>query len=159
MSDAEDYNFEQNFDNGELSGEFIYGREPEQGEQNFEMEEPRYEATFAEMQQKQVYGEQLDARSQKDKPFLLLRDALLRLGQDPKFIDDTIVQLRPSKVFPFLNATYVANAKVFYASGNIVDSASIKRWVTEVNKRFGKDYLDDVNFFRYLTICKKLFEN
>ena len=159
----ENFNFEQEFGFGDrdfgddVSGEIVHGEEGPVDD-GFEREEQKFEATFGEMQQKQVFGEQLDARSQKDKPFILLRDELLRMGQEPKFIDDTIKQLRPSQVFPTLNAVYVANAKLFYANANTTSSADIKRWVTEMNKRFGKEYLDEVNFFRYLVIGKKLFE-
>src|SRR5580658_8964986 len=98
----ENFDFEQEFggerDYGDdASGEIVHGERKPSADVNdgFAMEEPRFEATFAEMQQKQVFAEELDPRSQKDKPFILLRDELLRLDQEPKFIDDTIKELRP----------------------------------------------------------------
>lgn len=124
----------------------------------FIADEPEMKATFGELLEKHVFGEELDPRSQKDKPYIALRNALLQLGQDPTYIDDAIREMRMVPSFPTLNAVYLANARLYLSSGNAVNSSSIKKWVDNKNNQFGKDYLDTVDFFRYLIIGGKIFK-
>uniref|UniRef100_A0A6C0JWI7 Uncharacterized protein n=1 Tax=viral metagenome TaxID=1070528 RepID=A0A6C0JWI7_9ZZZZ len=123
---------------------------------------PKFEATFKEKEGAQNFGEALNARSAADKPFLQLREAFLNiLGEDEgnyKFIDNVITSLRDSKIFPTLNAVYVANAKLFLKENKTYDSKSISNWVNRMNKRFGDKYLDTTDFFRYLQIGKIIFK-
>lgn len=157
MSDIDygEFNFgERDFD----EQEFEEGREFEEGEVPQD-DEPRMEATYGEMREKQVFEEQLDAHSQKDKPFIALRDALLRLEQEPKYIDNAIKEMRGVPSFPTLNAIYVANARLFLSTGNLVEPKTIKKWVTDRNKQFDKEYLNEVDFFRYLIIGQNIFSD
>lgn len=128
------------------------------GEEAFQEDEPQFEATFAEMQNKQVFGEALDARSQKDKPFIVLREAFLQLGQESTFIEKVFAELRQSKTFPFLNAIYVANARLFLKEHKLYSSKNIETWVKNQNSRFGETYLEITDFFRYVKIGEKLFK-
>jgi len=139
-------------DNGER-----FGQDDRERSDRYEMEEQQFGVTYADTQRTQVAGEELNARSQKDKPFILLRDELMKLGLESKYIDDTIKELRDSTLFPFLNGVYVANVKYFMTSGQKTTPESIKKWVTEANKQFGDDYLDLVDFYRYIKIGEKLF--
>jgi hypothetical protein len=144
----EDRDFEEK--DGQGSGE---------QEQHFEEDEPRMEATFHEMQEKQIFSEELNPRSAQDKPFILLRDALLRLEQEPKYIDDAIREMRKTPSFPTLNAVYVGNARLFLSSGQPVENKAIKKWVTDRNKQFNdKEYLNETDFFRYLIIGQNIFK-
>lgn len=155
MSDI-DYG-EFNFDEGNFEEDF---EGQGSGEQHFEEDEPRMEATFHEMQEKQVFSEELNPRSAQDKPFILLRDALLRLEQEPKYIDDAIREMRKTPSFPTLNAVYVANARLFLSSGQAMENKAIKKWVNDRNKQFSdKEYLNETDFFRYLIIGQHIFKD
>lgn len=157
MSD-DDYYGEEYQNNDDDGSEIYKARDEVQDDEGFQMEEQRFEATFAEMRDKQVIGEELNPRSQKDKPFIILRDELIKLlGQESRHINDTIVQLRESKLFPFLNAVYVANVKHFILSGQKPTPANISKWVTDANRQFGSEYLNLTDFYRYIKIGEKLF--
>lgn len=156
MDDDFDYG-EFNFQDGDFEDQEFEGQGS--GEQRFEEDEPRMEATFHELQEKQVFSEELNARSAADKPFILLRDALLRLEQEPKYIDDAIREMRKTPSFPTLNAVYVGNARLFLSSGQPVENKAIKKWVNDRNKQFNdKSYLDETDFFRYLIIGQNIFK-
>lgn len=142
---------------GDNNVEEVFGDDGKDVYGDFQNETLIFGETFDDTQ-KQTLTEGLNARSQKDKHFLDLKDELLRFDMDPKYIDDTIVQLRESKSFPFLNAKYVANGKYFLSSNQKLDPSSIDKWVTNVNKQFGADYLNKTDFYRYILICQKLFK-
>jgi len=121
---------------------------------------PRMEATFKEKQALQVFGEVLNARSAKDKPFLLLREAFINILGDvesnAKFIDSVIVELRNAPSFPYLNAVYVANARLFLKEHKVYNTKTIATYVNNMNKRFGAGYLDINDFFRYIQIAQHI---
>lgn len=125
-----------------------------------EVSEPKMEATFKEKQHMEVFQEALNIRSTKDKPFVLLREAFLKIDPElsPKFIDDTIQLLRDNETFPYLNATYVANSRLFHKEYKGYNSKLIDDWVKNMNKRFGDQYLIQIDFLRYVLIGDWLFK-
>lgn len=123
----------------------------------FEQDEgPEMGETFKETQHKQTFGETLDARSQKDKPFIALKEAYIQLDKESAFIDKEINKVRTSEVFPFINAIYYANARLFLKNYESYSSKNIETWVNNQNNRFGEKYLNIIDFFRYIRIVEKI---
>lgn len=149
------------FDVQSVGGQFDGSEKSSASVEAFEeASEPKFAPTFKEQQHMEVFQEALNVRLSKDKPFVALREAFLKIDPDmsPKFIDDTIQLLQDNQTFPYLNPTYVANSRLFHKDNKGYNSKLIEDWVKSMNRRFGDEYLVQIDFLRYVLIGDWLFK-
>jgi len=126
------------------------------------------ETTFEQDLQQRIDIGTLDPYNPKDKPLIQIGTELDFIGLSRDYIQDFLLVLRAKQeqgkldVLQFLNARYVANAKVYLdETDGKVDEASLTDYVNRRNMEYEKTregeadnfpYLDKIDFYRYIKI-------
>lgn len=124
--------------------------------------EQQFEATFEqELQQKIDIGE-LDPRNARDKPLIQIGQEMELIGLSRDYIQTFLLELRAKQddtllALPFLNARYVANAKVYLdeVDGKVTPK-SIEDYIKRRNREIEDLNLDKNDFYRYVKIDQKI---
>ena len=130
------------------------------------------EATFEQGLQQRIDIGDLDPRNPRDKPLIQIGQEMDLLGLARDYIQDFLMKLRQKQdddlmVLPFLNARYVANAKIYLDEVKGKSSPeSIKTYIKTRNEEYKQTreghsdefpYLDAADFYRYIKIDENVF--